>query len=168
MHMPMRLPSKMNNSTWSSERSQELRYKTAGPSISAQHLPDGRSDKWPTAVIESGFSQSISSLASVPRWWLTDSKGDVKIVLIILISQIRREISVEIAEPSKKGGGVTQRVVISQLTAQGQIRISGAPLVLHFGRVFLRPAGPNEGDIEFGTGDLERIASKVWRVYTQV
>jgi hypothetical protein len=72
------------------------------------------------------------------------------------------------AEPSKKGGGVTQRVVISQLTAQGQIRISGAPLVLSFGRVFLRPAGPNEGDIEFGTADLERVASKVSRVYTQV
>ncbi|GFF59568.1 hypothetical protein IFM61606_04706 [Aspergillus udagawae] len=121
--------------------------------------------------------QSISALASVPRWWLTDSKGDVKIVLIILINQIKREISVEMyklinrptsAELSKKGGGVSQRVVISQLTAQGQIRISGAPLVLSFGRVFLRPAGPNEGDIEFGTADLERIASKVWRVYTQV
>ncbi|RLL93932.1 hypothetical protein CFD26_102794 [Aspergillus turcosus] len=119
-----------------------------------------------------------------PRWedtsvapsfqdWLTDFNGDVKIALIILVSQTMREILVEIwelidgptrAELFKKVPEVTQRVVMSQLTAQDSI----PPLVLPFDGLCLRSADPNEGDIEFSTEDLEQIASKVWRVHTKV
>ncbi|RHZ69921.1 hypothetical protein CDV55_108257 [Aspergillus turcosus] len=128
-------------------------------------------------LLKRDFHSVEASWPALPSDWLTDFNGDVKIALIILVSQTMREISVEIwelidgptrAEPFKKVPKVTQRVVISQLTTQDSIRISGAPLVLPFDGLCLRSADPNEGDIEFSTEDLEQIASKVWRVHTKV
>jgi hypothetical protein len=42
---------------------------------------------WPTIVIESGVSESLRRLRFDASWWLTESGGDVKIVIIISIQR---------------------------------------------------------------------------------
>jgi hypothetical protein len=47
---------------------------------------------WPTTVIETGFSESPSHLRFDARWWLTESRGDVKIAIIIKRAQSKLRI----------------------------------------------------------------------------
>src|SRR3984957_1507887 len=42
---------------------------------------------WPTIVIESGWSESLTRLREDARRWLENSKGNVKIVLLISIDR---------------------------------------------------------------------------------
>lgn len=48
-------------------------------------FPAGRSDKWPSIIIETGYSEGKRKLVDHARWWLTESRGDVKNVLTISV-----------------------------------------------------------------------------------
>ncbi|KAL1885101.1 hypothetical protein Plec18167_001758 [Paecilomyces lecythidis] len=52
-------------------------------------LPQGRSAKWPSVVLETGSSESLAKLEDA-RWWLHESNGDVKAVITISLSKTRR------------------------------------------------------------------------------
>lgn len=43
-----------------------------------------------------------------------------------------------------------------------EFTIEGAPLILEFGLMFLRPPGPNEGDIQIQDDRLRFWALRVW------
>jgi hypothetical protein len=50
---------------------------------------------WPTIVLESGFSEPLSDLRKDAEWWLRNSGGDVKIVILISIEPSDKTLLVE-------------------------------------------------------------------------
>jgi len=50
---------------------------------------------WPTIVFESGLSESLAKLRSDAKWWLIESRGQVKIVVLFSVKPARREIRIE-------------------------------------------------------------------------
>jgi hypothetical protein len=61
---------------------------------------------------------------------------------------------------------VTRRVTISQTTTGQPTRMTGSSeMRIPFDYLFLRPAGPREGDVVFDASDFDSIATRVWAVY---
>ncbi|KXG47664.1 uncharacterized protein PGRI_015340 [Penicillium griseofulvum] len=90
-------------------------------------LPAVHTDKWPTVAIVKGYTESKAKLACDARWWLIETGGDVKTVLMVFVHQRKREIIIErwrmIDRPMRKQEGkkvaeVVQKVVISQVKDQ--------------------------------------------------
>lgn len=52
-----------------------------------KRLPGARTNKWPAVVVEVAYSESPSKLFSDARFWLTESRGDVRIVVTIKIDR---------------------------------------------------------------------------------
>jgi len=137
------------------------------PWTTRPHIPD-----WPTLVIESGISQSRDRLVADAHWWLENSGGQVKIVLVISFSQTEKEICLQqwelvtIPDPHDTQGqpGPTR-------TAPAIVReidlVAGVPneasLTLNFASVFLRPPAEGEGDFIFSPEELELFSTKVWK-----
>ena len=63
---------------------------------------------WPTLVIESGIHISLKCLRADCRWWLENSMGEVKIVLLLSISEAERKIHLEQWEIPMSSLQVTQ------------------------------------------------------------
>ena len=55
----------------------------------------GRSDKWPTLVLEVGLSETLARLHIDMKWWFSNSGGQVKIVIIASIHRNEPQIVVE-------------------------------------------------------------------------
>jgi hypothetical protein len=60
-----------------------------------------RRDDWPTLVIEAGYSESLTKLRADARWWIDNSHGKVKIVILIHVRPANKQLSFEkwYAEP---------------------------------------------------------------------
>src|SRR5436305_8520143 len=112
-------------------------------------------DAWPTIVFEVGVSESLRGLRWDARWWLRESNGDVKIVILIHIHRQRKRLHIEKWElapaavvrtrPTRANPNppppplsppiptMTQEITIIPNTAVGPpFIITGAPLVLEF------------------------------------
>ncbi|KAJ5561488.1 hypothetical protein N7461_000249 [Penicillium sp. DV-2018c] len=59
-----------------------------------QPIP-GRSTKWPTVTVEVGVSEFYPKLKADAEWWLTNSRGDVKLVIIVSVSRKTPQIKFE-------------------------------------------------------------------------
>lgn len=130
---------------------------------------------WPIIVFEAGVSESLSQLKNDARWWLSNSGGQVKIVLIFSIQAGSRTIQIEKWETRPATGRTTRS---NQPPAQvpRQIQqividpnnVAGAPLILHFHLIFLRAinqnAVPPEHDFTFSAQDLRDWANDFWNV----
>ena len=138
---------------------------------------------WPTIVIESGVS--LRRLRFDASWWLTESGGDVKIVIIISIqraqnAQSRLQIEKWEHAPSRRllplrtpnnnpnnllirqlPTKIQEITIVSNTVTGGPLPITGAPLVLEFGKVFLRPAVLPETDITFNVQELSAWAARL-------
>ena len=135
-------------------------------------LPPGRTLKWPSMVLEVGYSESLRRLHVDANWWLCRSLGEVKTVVLISINRVEREITVETWIPDIDGiplRGIrtcpTKRH--QNLTIRGDhhnVVVNGAPLVIKFSDVFLRPPqNPQEVDLNISAQTLTAIALKVWK-----
>jgi len=130
-------------------------------------LPESRNPKtdWPTLVFEAGVSESLTRLQVDARWWLSNSNDEVKIVILIAINTSVPSIVVQKWQMAKaEQRGVT--TVIPQQTQELLITpnsLDGAPLILEFEKVFLRPPVAPEEDIVFTAPLLTKWATKVWR-----
>lgn len=131
---------------------------------------------WPTLVFESGLSESLRRLRTDAKWWLTNSSGQVNIVVLIDINLNAQKLHIErwgmmpppACRPSTRafvaaaGNFVPTKVaeisIIRNIVTAG----SDVPLVLPFDDIFLRPPGPAEGDFVFSTADLQNWSSSVW------
>src|SRR5271156_1958616 len=131
-----------------------------------------RKADWPTIVLESGWSESLTRLRRDARIWLEESKGDVKIVLLFSISRTARTMIIEKWEnrPVPANRPAT-RSVASQTPTQIQAitidsnsnTVNGAPLTLEFRKIFLRHAVPPlEHDFTFTAQDLSAFATNFW------
>ncbi|CAL5873007.1 uncharacterized protein PFLUO_LOCUS7276 [Penicillium psychrofluorescens] len=146
------------------------RRKEPDQSFLPATLPSSRSDKFPTLVIEAAFSESKTRLRSNAKLWLVESKGDVKIALIMSTSKTRKEVVFELwqatgratrNEPGRIVAELKQTVFVTE--EGGHVRASGK-LIIRFEDLFLRGAILPEEDIVFTERDFAKIASQVWAV----
>jgi hypothetical protein len=154
------------------------RYRGANSSKEADEVfvPDfvrNKKDDWPTLVIEVGRSESLSQLRQDVRWWLIESKGDVKIALLMSIKKASSILLIEKwelgAAPLGRPGPVTRSAAINSIGEPEVVQIvevtstgtTGGPLVLEFNKLFLRAAIPPETDLIFADQELEVMAAKI-------
>lgn len=143
--------------------------------------PAQQSEPWPTLVIETGVSESLSKLREDARWWFNNSDGDVRIVLILSIKKRGRTVLLEkwqLAPPTATGGMVTRSAInslrqqnpspmppliqqpASQQTPYSLQEIKITPtsasesLMLPFEALFCRAPQGNETDIILSQQDL--------------
>ncbi|KAF7121833.1 hypothetical protein CNMCM5793_009386 [Aspergillus hiratsukae] len=149
------------------------RIKPPDMSYQPVKLPDGRSNQWPSVVFQCAYSDADGKLANDARWLLNASGGDVETVLTISVWKKSKGITFEkwelISHPTRGDPGkmvpeVVQKVVLSKESDE-PVHITGAPLVIGFEKLFLRPADEEkgEGDIlidgQYGIG-LDEVDTK--------
>lgn len=132
--------------------------KKADQTFAPRNIPHGRSDVWPTLIIQSSFIESRLKLRADAKWWLTESKGDVKTALVICVHRREAEIIIQKWESPI----VKQEVVVSSLDGKSEPVVRNGPLVVSFQKLFLRLPNYREGDIVFTDDDLGEIAKMVW------
>ncbi|KAI0835336.1 hypothetical protein F5Y06DRAFT_276684 [Hypoxylon sp. FL0890] len=138
---------------------------------------DGR-DKWPTLVIEAGYSESLNQLHMDMQWWFTASNHDVKIVMLAKFDRRQRRIILEKWEEeaaTRPGATTTRRAAALQPNLQQTITIhrnettspisynvTRGALILEFRLLFLRDPGPQERDVVISVSVLQWYAARVW------
>ncbi|CAI7645829.1 unnamed protein product [Penicillium glandicola] len=134
----------------------------------------GRNPKWPTVVIEVGVSESYRKLRVDAEWWLINSRGDVKLAIIVSISRKTPNIKFETValDPTVNSlrlqrpryvPKIQQTITASRDANTSNITITPAvPLTIGFEALFCRQPVPPEHDIELSPDRLERISKNVW------
>jgi hypothetical protein len=145
--------------------------KQADSSYKPRYLRPKSTD-WPTIVLESGISESLRRLRIDAEWWLSNSGGDVKIVLIFSVKVSTKAMRIEHWEmaPAPATRPVTRATPAGTLvpTCVQQVNIDptgvhGGPITLAFEKIFLRlPNPPVEHDITFTIQDLQIFSSDLW------
>ncbi|KAG0130060.1 hypothetical protein HOY82DRAFT_505042 [Tuber indicum] len=131
-----------------------------------------KTNPWPTLVLECGLSRSLERLVTDARWWLENSGGDVKIVLVISVCRMARKIHLEkweaITPPNphitsvRPNADNVMPIKTHSLDIVNDV-VTGAPLHLEFEKLMLRDPVPGEGDIIFDVQQLKKWAVKLWR-----
>ena len=141
-----------------------------------------READWPTIVFESGLSESLAQLRGDAHWWLTNSGGDVKIVILIKIRAPQKAIVIEkwcllapqpiraLRSSPNPGAPVlirAQEIRIThnpaaQLSDVTSYHVTGAPLTFEFRSLLLRNPIPPEGDVILTAADLSLWACDFW------
>ena len=140
---------------------------------------------FPTLVFECGYSENINRLRADARWWLLNSRGDTKIVILISLKELKnqpKEVMLEewCLTPRTTPGPATRNEPALQPTLIQTIQmvqkppvpggphpipastITGAPLLLEFDKIFLRAPVPPEADIMLQAALLDRFVMKCW------
>ena len=146
------------------------------------YKPDSRNrrEDWPTIVFESGFSETLTQLRIDAQWWLTNSQGDVRIVVIVFARPEDRTLRLEkwcltptslrrsprlnqhVQVPTR-----VQEILITQNPpahpgGAATYTVAGAPLTLEFQEMLLRTPAPPESDVTFTAADLSQLAARFW------
>lgn len=134
-------------------------HKEADYTVQPKRLPRGRSRKWPSLVVETGFTETHGKLAADADWWLRQSNGDVKVVITIKVSKTKVTI--------RRWGGqaVLKQEIVMRKHNRRPATITGAPLRIPFRDLFLRDPVRNQGDLIFRQEDLEEWAEAIWEEY---
>jgi len=128
---------------------------------------------WPTLVFEVGVSETLRKLRNDARWWLANSQGRVKIVLLIKVNRAARTIHVEKWECRPVTLTTTTRSNRPPAQVPAQIQtidgvVTGSPpattppLVLHFQDLLLRQPVPPEQNVIYTAQNLQRLANGIW------
>jgi hypothetical protein len=139
---------------------------------------------WPTIVIEAGWSESLQKLRLDAGFWLEDSGGDVKIVLLISIGRRARAGTMIIEKwenrPVPANRPATRSMTrapanpphqppqtptkIQAITIDSNSNtVNVATLTLEFQKIFLRQAVPSlEHDFTLTAQDLLDFATDFW------
>jgi len=127
-------------------------------------------DDWPSLVIECGVSESKRRLRADASWWLQNSQEEVKIVLVVKVSEGDRKIKLEQWEmdtepnpqatqdrPNGSRTSLTRTQKITIVSPLGSGAVATAPLSLNFNKIFLRDPDPAKGEKEivFSKEELE-------------
>ncbi|KAJ6029452.1 hypothetical protein N7499_000600 [Penicillium canescens] len=128
------------------------------------HIP-GRDMKWPTILIEAGWSESIAKLKQDTLFWLRESEQQVKVALTIQVTRrgsvtIQQWVLDETARSSVKP--IQTMHITRNRNPRSQPQISGS-IHVQFEDCFLRAKRGNESDFDLSNEDLTEIAEAVWR-----
>jgi hypothetical protein len=161
--------------------------KQADETFFTQHrLPSSQYDHcgWPTLVIERGVSESLRRLREEAKWWFTHSKGKVRIVIVIGISETEKAVTFEKWQlappdaprpltreyrnalasslpPSLQQPAETQQAYLAQKIYVRPGTVVGTPMVLPFASLIDRPPGPSENDVILDDKDVKLIARDI-------
>lgn len=136
--------------------------------------------KWPTLVIEAGYSETMSDLRKDMRWWFSASEHKVKIILLAKFEQQNNRILIEHyqeeEEQTRSGATYTRssprlipvlqkQISITQNTTSNPptYNVTRGALTLNFRLLFERDARQGERDIVISAADLQYYAGVVWR-----
>jgi hypothetical protein len=168
---------------WSDIGGQTFRFPTVKKEAdSAYTNPSIRRNEtdWPTLVVECGVSESLSRLRIDARSWFAHSNGDVKIVIVISIDRANKGLLIENWSMTPAGPRPTtrainpntliptmvQQIIVTQNPvvppAPATYTVVGAPLILGFQNLFLRPPVPPEADIIVNAALLQGWAIHTW------
>ena len=104
-------------------------------------LPVCRTTPWPTVVINSGCSGSLSRLRFEAHWWMTSSRGGVNAVIIIAIHPSHPQLVLEKWIPGRSTGHVsgtrTQEITIIRRLDSLRKCSSGKPILESLISLFL-------------------------------
>lgn len=127
--------------------------------------------------METGVSETLSRQRLDAQWWITSSRGDVKVVILIAVNSCRPQITIEkwIPDPgagslrrssrirSSRIDGIRGQEVIMTREPNDIITTTETPLVITFYEIFLRPANPpQEHDVVISAEALEMTALDIW------
>ncbi|KXG53383.1 uncharacterized protein PGRI_004330 [Penicillium griseofulvum] len=141
----------------------------------AQPVP-GRNPKWPTVVVEVGVLESYRKLQADAEWWLTNSRGDIKLVIIVSISRKTPNIKFETVtlDPTVNSLRlqrpryvlkIRKTITVSRDANKPNSQITirpPVPLTIEFEELFCRQPVPPEHNIELSPDRLGRISRLVW------
>jgi len=143
-----------------------------------RNLPPGRSDKWPSIVLEVGASESKTKLRADAAWWLANSDGQVHVVITISLNPTVAEVTFEtivLQQPPtymrhnrrQYRAQTRQSIVVSRPPGGPSQPITTTPntlpLLITFQEVVCRPPIPPEADPVIPITSLEEIACAAWR-----
>lgn len=122
--------------------------------------------------MEAGVFTASAKLQTDAQWWITESGGDVKTVLVTIVNLKEPEVIFQKWEPLaikevtsefKVTPTLQLQVVMSRPEGQSEIIVENGPLVLSFEDLFLRYPINDEGDLVFTDADLKDLAERVWK-----
>ncbi|KAN0075134.1 hypothetical protein V8E54_007745 [Elaphomyces granulatus] len=128
---------------------------------------------WPCVVIEAGLSESLPRLRVDASWWIQNSGGQVKMVLLIWIQPSLKKVAIEkwiptmpMTRTSPRRPAQTYPICNAKISidqSQTPSTFQGPQLTLEFENLVGRPANPPlEGDVIFTHPDLDQWASSLW------
>ena len=128
---------------------------------------------WPTLVFEVGVSESLRKLRNHAQWWLSNSGGLVKIVLIFHVNRRPKTILVEkwectqasitrASRSNRPAAQIPTKIQTITIDSNGVTGKPSPPLVLHFQNLLLRQPIPPEQDLTFTAQDLQNLSNDIW------
>ncbi|KAK2734226.1 hypothetical protein FQN57_001747 [Myotisia sp. PD_48] len=129
------------------------------PDVSLQPtlLPPGRSEIWPTLVVEAGRSESHAALERDAHWWRCHPNGAVGVVITIKVSKTK--ITIKRYDPA----GLQDDILIKRGRRQNAtVTVTGGPLTIPFADLFLRQPVGAQSDFVLDAAELEEWAREIW------
>lgn len=127
----------------------------------------GRDMKWPTILVEAGWSESMAKLKQDVLFWLRESEQQVKAALTIQVTR-RGSIAIQqwkldqTAHRSSVKPIQAMHITRNRCADSNQHQISGS-MHIQFEDCFLRVKRGNESDFVLSIDDMTEIAEAVWR-----
>lgn len=132
--------------------------------------------RWPTIVIEVGFSEAKKKLRSDAAWWIANSEAQTNTVITISIHKSVAEITFEVIVPiypirilrnsrRRYESEVRQSIVVSRPPGgqnQPILTTPNGPLKISCQELLCRPPIPPEVDPDISVQTLEEVALLVW------
>lgn len=142
----------------------------------------GHCNGWPSLVVETGVSESLTKLRRDATWWFQNSSGDTRIVILLAINAGTRELRIEKWQLVPSGRLVTRQLIeelrqrpglmppLGQLPAGVQTAFcvqevvitpesfTGQPLVIPFRALFDRKPNGAERDIVINNEGFREIS----------
>lgn len=116
------------------------------------------STAWPTLIMQAGWSESLDCLRIDARWWLEQSTGEVKIVIIISIFACGKKFHIEKWVLNRFRKARKLHEIEIDLDSR---EVSESPLILEYEKIFLEPSGRDESDIVFTKQELLNWADHI-------
>lgn len=138
-----------------------------------QPIP-GRGTKWPTVTLEVGVSESYPKLKADAEWWLTNSRGDVRLVIIVSVDRKTPKIKFETVtlnpanlrlQRPRYVPTIRQSITTSRDPNRPDATITvspSVPLTIQFEELFCRQPVPPEHNIDLSPNQLREISGQVW------
>ena len=124
---------------------------------------------WPSIVIEVGVSESLSQLRTDAHFWLTQSGGQTRIVILLAVKKATRVMKMERWEhtprtrPARRLSPRYNPTKMQALTLRANGQISGGPLLIPASKVYdTLPPGLGPNDFTFTGQDLAQFIQEYW------
>ncbi|KAF4214439.1 hypothetical protein CNMCM5878_009249 [Aspergillus fumigatiaffinis] len=152
----------------------------------SRQVVQGETRGWPTLVLEVGVSASMAKLRSSAKFWLNNSNGQTRFVILVSASRDRVTFEKWMLMPPNapnpappayvaalRSRPVHSPPLVNQPAASQQIYsaqevvvtptgVTGAPMILPFQALYDRPPGPNESDITITAQDFRAFVQSIF------